>query len=499
MKEEQLLNDVAEYKKIFIYGAGMVGGLVLKRFIKYGINPDCINFVVSEAFFGQSYLGHTVYDIRELKKISGDYKIIVSTLKKNQPQIIDNLERMEITDYIVVDEELYDDMEENYVEEFLKTKKINSDDIDILFMASDNNSSSGAFLCLVDINKELIKRGIKSLVVLPMYGNGEQLLIDNNIEYTYVLSKDWLIEQKNIPRKSLNKNEKAIQVLKKLIEQHHIKLVHNNTTYTYVGAVAALQKKIPFIWHIREFIKEQGLWFIDEAWSYDLINNSEYIIPVSEYVGSCYEGFCKEKIKRIYDGVDVDKYYSEHQLFQNSTLKILMPGNIVPLKGQEQLVRAAIELKKQGMDFEISFIGSGDASYIAGLKEIVENSELASSIRFFDRSPELEKWYQQSDIVVVCSRAEAFGRVTVEAQLSGCIVIGAKCGATVELIEDNRTGLLYELNNDKMLAEKIIFACKHKEKMREIALNGQKFAAESYNKADNAKEIVALYKEIVDF
>jgi glycosyltransferase involved in cell wall biosynthesis len=60
-----------------------------------------------------------------------------------------------------------------------------------------------------------------------------------------------------------------------------------------------------------------------------------------------------------------------------------------------------------------------------------------------------------SDIVLVCSRSEAFGRVTIEGMFSGRPVIGARSAATAELIKDGVNGLLYDPGNPGDLAEKI--------------------------------------------
>jgi hypothetical protein len=50
----------------------------------------------------------------------------------------------------------------------------------------------------------------------------------------------------------------------------------------------------------------------------------------------------------------------------------------------------------------------------------------------------------QADALLMCSRCEALGRVTIEAMLLGKAVIGANTGGTPELITNGVTGLLYQ-------------------------------------------------------
>ena len=63
---------------------------------------------------------------------------------------------------------------------------------------------------------------------------------------------------------------------------------------------------------------------------------------------------------------------------------------------------------------------------------------------------------RRANLTLVCSRWEAFGRVIVEAMLVGTPIIATKnSGGTAELIEEGKTGLLYERGNYIELADKI--------------------------------------------
>lgn len=473
----------------------MVGGLVYKRLIANGIKHDAISFVVSETTTNQCYMDCPLIVFDEYSDNNSSI-IVVATLEKNHKQIIETLIRHNIDNYIVVDNELYEDLEKCYVNEYLTNNPVIEEERQILFMSSDNNSSSGAFLCLLDLNIELKKRGIKALIVLPMYGTGESLLQENELDFTYVLSKDWLGEIGR-PIRNLACNDTAIEKLVSFIYNFNIQLVHINTTYSYVGAEAAIRTGVPYIWHIREFIKEQGFWFYDENKSYNMINASEYIIPVSRYVGNCYTKMDKEKFCIIYDGVDIDRFWSDRKVLLNEEISILMPGTLIPLKGQKQLIEAAYCLKGEGFKFKISFVGNGDADYISELRQLIDNYDLGDLIKFVERTNAIESLYRSSDIVIVCSRAEAFGRVTVEAQLSGCVVIGAKCGATAEIISDYETGIFYELDNCNDLADKIKWVVYNRKQANLIATAGRDYASSAFSKEINADRVVDIYDYII--
>ena len=289
MNELTLAKILEDKKKMWIYGAGMVGSLVLLRLGALGFDEEKLDFVVSKATPQQSYYGHRVLSLENCE-LGENHAVIVATMPKNQGQIVENLKSHGINDFITIDDELYDDMEREYIGAFIKARSEEElkGDVDVLFMSSDNNFTSGAFLCMIDLCKGMQEESIKPLVVLPCYGNGERLLIENGIDYTYIRSKSGLIEDDyDEMTDKLIKNSEAINEIENLIRKHHVKLVHNNTNHTYVGCVAANNLGVPYVWHVRENVKEQGLRFFDEDYIYTIINNAARIVTVSKYIENC--------------------------------------------------------------------------------------------------------------------------------------------------------------------------------------------------------------------
>lgn len=500
MKKKDLLQKLKKDDyKILIYGAGMVGSLVFYCLVSGGIPKGRIAFVVSRRERADTFfLGQEVFEIHECTTLFGSVHIIVSTLPETHQEIVYTLHENNYYDFDVVDELLFKEMQKSYVVEHNAKYPVADKPIDILFMASDNNCSSGAFLCMADLNYELNKRGISTLVVLPAYGNGEEILRTSHIDYTYVLSENWLVKDGSFDRKELEENNDAIGELCEIIRKCRIKLVHNNTTYTYVGAVAAKKENIPVVWHLREYIKEQGYWFDDEEKAFQLINCSDAVIVVSDFIRLSYKKLCASIVHKIYDGVDTEIFYNEnHGLMVEEKIKILMPGMITPLKGQKQLLEAAFLLKQQGYMFEVIFVGNKDPKYASELKRFIRENGLEDRVSFYDRSREISKWYLWADMVVVCSGSEAFGRVTVEAQLAGCLVIAADRGATMEIIEDKKTGFLYKHGKADDLALKIENALHDREGVREIAKLGRDRAKKIFTREQNANEIIRIYKQIL--
>jgi hypothetical protein len=80
----------------------------------------------------------------------------------------------------------------------------------------------------------------------------------------------------------------------------------------------------------------------------------------------------------------------------------------------------------------------------------------------------------------MCSRLEAFGRVTVEAMLCKKPVIGANTGGTLDIVKDGKNGLLYQFGNVSDLKKKIIDLSQNKSKLSILGNNAYEFALKNF-------------------
>ena len=79
---------------------------------------------------------------------------------------------------------------------------------------------------------------------------------------------------------------------------------------------------------------------------------------------------------------------------------------------------------------------------------MTKNLRLENVVIFEGFVENVEEIYDKLDILLMCSRFEAFGRVTVEAMLRRVPVIGFDSGGTSELIENEVTGFKFKNCND---------------------------------------------------
>jgi len=101
------------------------------------------------------------------------------------------------------------------------------------------------------------------------------------------------------------------------------------------------------------------------------------------------------------------------------------------------------------------------------------------------------------NIILVCSRSEAFGRVTVEGMLCSKPIIGTRSGATPELVKEGFTGLLYEPGNYQDLAEKIKYLIVHPGEARQMGTNGFEWASKQFTIEKCASQVFGILQEAV--
>lgn len=98
----------------------------------------------------------------------------------------------------------------------------------------------------------------------------------------------------------------------------------------------------------------------------------------------------------------------------------------------------------------------------------------------------------------MCSRNEAFGRVTVEALKLGKPCIGANSGGTPELIRDGWNGLLYETGSPSSLAEKIEVLYWNKSLREELAKSAYHWANSTLSSENCISNLIKVFEVVVE-
>lgn len=374
--------------------------------------------------------------------------------------------------------------------------------MNICYVAHESNLT-GANQSLLDILSCTKEYGIKPFVIIPREGPIEQELIKNNIDYQVVMYRHDIKSSyiRNLFKIIMNKI--AVYKIKRLIKNKEIDILHNNSFLTSVGMIAAYKSKIPYVCHIRDFGKEDhNMEFINEDMLFNYAIKSNKVIAISKAV---YNKFTKKipegNIRIIYNGVNLLKYkFAERNILNGKVIKLLLAGRICEGKGQLEAVKAIEYLVNKGKtDIELYIVGDGVKGelYQDNLIEYIKNRKLEKYIKIMPFMNDLSKMRKMCDIGLVCSVNEAFGRVTIESMLASQLVIGANTGGTLELIDNNKYGLLYNQGDYKDLANKIKYAIDNKEEMNLLTKKSYYYASQKFSILRTMDEINQLYLNIL--
>ena len=375
----------------------------------------------------------------------------------------------------------------------------------VLYIGGDAQAT-GASFSMVKLIEEEEKLGIQVVPVVHK-GNTDKLLTEKGVKHYVVNSWSWMISKDASLFKTV-----VFRIIKeilnipcyfqyiKIIRKETPDIVHINALTTYTGAQAAVRTGKPLVWHIREMMEEDlNGRFWSKCQAYSLMKKASYFIAISKCVEAKYKEIVGEnKIRCIYNGVDKGLFYNkDHIILENKKVIITMAGRITKEKGQLLCLQSLIPVLKENPNIVLRFVGTGKEMDIENIIQLRDSCGfLDSQVQLLGFVKEMDRVWNETDIAIVYSKFEAFGRVTVEAKMSGALIVGFDSGGTSELIDDGVNGYLFD-EKSKKLQDVIRLILQNKEKSREIAINGRESAADLYTSENNAKEIYNLYQEVL--
>ncbi len=373
-------------------------------------------------------------------------------------------------------------------------------------------AKGGAERSLLETIKALREKGHKCYVILPRKGPliAELEAIGVN---SYVIPYRWMVIGRGKPlKRALKKillfilNTIMLVPVAITIKRHKCDIVYTNTITIFVGAITAKFLKLPHIWHLREFGEEDhGLKFIlGERLSYAImkkctsafIANSKavahkYKNHVNKDIYVIYNPVCIEDTQQKIEGIGFDEKRNKRNL--NCTIV----GTLSEGKRQDEAIRAIGEVVKKGITVNLYIVGDGPVVYKDYLNHLITELGLKNFITFTGRVENIGLIMREIDILLMCSRNEAFGRVTIEAMRYGKPVIGSRSGGTTELIRDGFNGFLYEPGDYKSLANLITLFYHNPNLLKKMGENGKLWVEKNFTIEKFGNQLTDVLNSVV--
>lgn len=374
---------------------------------------------------------------------------------------------------------------------------------------SHSAERDGAELALVEIVDALRTRGVECIVVLPTEGPLRMEFSNRGVELHTFRYGHWSSPGRSIWQciKATMRTLVAATQLAQLLRNSRCDVVYSNTIVVPVGAFAAALVRLPHVWHIHEFgWLDHNLKFDwGDRLSLNLINRLSAVCftnsaAVKEYFSHRIDS---AKLRLVYNSMELSATCKRGDHLQTQTLtssshsfRCVLVGRIGENKGQEDAILALNELAKSGIHIELYLVGRGSPIYIAKLKEKITRNGLGEKVVFTGRLDDPTEVLESADVALMCSRQEAFGRVMVEGMLAGKAVIGARSGATPELIREGFNGLLYTPGNPHELATRIRYLYENHAEAVRMGSNGRRWAQSKFSEKRLAEDLVTTLNSV---
>ena len=192
---------------------------------------------------------------------------------------------------------------------------------------------------------------------------------------------------------------------------------------------------------------------------YAALNAADLVICPSRYLMSRFAeyGFDTQSYVFMRQGLNLPPE-TVHTSDAANTLRLTYLGQIQRHKGVDLLIDAVIRLLQQSYPVTLDLWGDATQSpdYVADLQERAANYQ---AIRWNGHYTGSKVWdiLSATDALVIPSRwHENSPNVILEAYAMGVPVVGTNLGGMAELIEHEKSGLLFELNNVDSLAHQLV-------------------------------------------
>jgi glycosyltransferase involved in cell wall biosynthesis len=138
----------------------------------------------------------------------------------------------------------------------------------------------------------------------------------------------------------------------------------------------------------------------------------------------------------------------------------------------------------------------GEGPERPNIEKLVEELELGASVRLLGFRSNARDLLPGADGFILTSRSEALPVSLLEAGAAGLVLISSKVGGVAEIIEDERSGLLFRSGDSEMLAEKICLVLEHAELRKEYSEQIKLFVDRHFSLDRVVDEHVDLYRRL---
>ena len=372
----------------------------------------------------------------------------------------------------------------------------------ILFL-DQSGKPGGAELCLIDIAKPYRD---SCLVGLFVDGAFRQLLEQQQIPVEVLATEAIKVRKESSLIQSLSSVTALLPLIAKVAQKaRQYDLIYANTQKALVvGALASFFSRRPLVYHLHDILSTDHFSPTNLKVAVTLANRfASLVIANSKASQAAFleAGGRSDIIDIVYNGFDPEVYQFDRTNLSQLKTQLELDGQFIvghfsrlsPWKGQHILIEALTDCPKNVTAIFVGDALFGEQEYVQQLHKQVAELGLENRVKFLGFRSDVPQLMAICDLVAHTSIApEPFGRVIVEAMLSGTPIVAAQSGGAIELIEPGINGFLVPPDQPQQLAEVINTCHNQPESTIAIAQSAYEMASRRFHQTNIDRQIAHL-------
>jgi glycosyltransferase involved in cell wall biosynthesis len=280
-----------------------------------------------------------------------------------------------------------------------------------------------------------------------------------------------------------------------LVKALQPELVHSYSFYlNFAASWAVSRTRTVAVGSVRsDFIvdkKETGSWLgsLSARWPGFQICNS---LSAVQNVRRSRNFFVPRQLSVVRNGVDLAHFHMA-PLSTVGRPCIVGVGSLSPIKRWDRLLRAALALKKRGLDFLVRIVGDGPLHGL--LKQQAHNLGVSDYVQFIGYSNNIPALLVDAAFLVHPSDTEGCPNAVMEAMACGRAVVATDVGDVASLVENGKTGFVVRCGDDRMLADRMATLLADLDLCRQMGEAGRDKAERDFGLERLVEETLAAYR-----
>jgi glycosyltransferase involved in cell wall biosynthesis len=276
---------------------------------------------------------------------------------------------------------------------------------------------------------------------MPLNGELERRKIRTLPYYVYGLHK----------KSRRHRLQAAAGVLRACMEFRPDVIYLNQCGSYKVTLPAATILDLPIVAHIRIF--EDAAYLARQCPSQRRIRGIIAISSAIETEVRRFRQLDSVPVHRLYDGYSMSFAHRDLSRREKIANRVACVGRLVPIKGQDVLVKALCMMREFEKTGECLFVGDGELPFVHDLQQIASGGNPSFGIQWLGFVGDVFSLLLTCSVLVCPSHKEPLGRVILEAWDAGAVPVAfSGSGGAAEIVTAAHGGILYAEQTPSSLA-----------------------------------------------